>query len=155
MITKLPVDPLVMYDECFGLNLKRAARTVGRRYDEALRPIDLNNGQFATLAVIAAFQPVSMHILAEHMSMDRTTLTAALKPLERRTLVSVRADDLDRRARSISLTDGGMKLLREAIPLWKKVQGRISREMGSSRLPVFRAQIARLSRLCGGKLPQE
>jgi DNA-binding MarR family transcriptional regulator len=155
MTKKLPVDPLVMYDECFGLNLKRAARTVGRRYDEVLRPVDLNNGQFATLAVIAAFQPVSMHILAEHMSMDRTTLTAALKPLERRTLVSVRADDLDRRARSISLTDGGMKLLREAIPLWRKVQGRIAREMGASRLPVFRAQIGQLTRLCSDKSPQE
>jgi DNA-binding MarR family transcriptional regulator len=155
MTTKLPVDPLVMYDECFGLNLKRAARAVGRRYDEALRPIDLNNGQFATLAVIAAFQPVSMQILAEHLSMDRTTLTAALKPLERRNLVSVRPDDLDRRGRSISLTDGGMKLLREAIPLWKKVQGRITREMGTSGLPVFRAQIAQLSRLCDGEAPKE
>jgi DNA-binding MarR family transcriptional regulator len=153
--TKLPVDPLVMYDECFGLNLKRAARTVGRRYDEALRPVDLNNGQFATLAVIAAFQPVSMQILAEHLSMDRTTLTAALKPLERRTLVSVRPDDLDRRGRNINLTDGGMKLLREAIPLWKKVQGRITREMGTSGLPVFRAQIAQLSRLCSGESPKE
>jgi DNA-binding MarR family transcriptional regulator len=155
MSKKLPVDPLVMYDECFGLNLKRAARTVGRRYDEALRPIDLNNGQFATLAVIAAFQPVSMRILAEHMSMDRTTLTAALKPLERRTLVSVRPDDRDRRGRSISLTDGGMKLLREAIPLWKKVQGLITREMGTSGLPVFRSQIAQLTRLCSGESPQE
>ena len=155
MTTKLPVDPLVMYDECFGLNLKRAARTVGRRYDEALRPVDLNNGQFATLAVIAAFQPVSIQILAEHLSMDRTTLTAALKPLERRTLVSVRPDDLDRRGRNINLTDEGMKLLREAIPLWKKVQGRITREMGTSGLPVFRAQIAQLSRLCSGESPQE
>jgi DNA-binding MarR family transcriptional regulator len=155
MTKKLPVDPLVMYDECFGLNLKRAARTVGRRYDEALRPIDLNNGQFATLAVIAAFQPVSMQTLAEHMSMDRTTLTAALKPLERRSLVSVRPDDLDRRGRRISLTDGGMKMLREAIPLWKNVQGRITREMGTSGLPVFRAQIAQLSRLCSGEPPQE
>jgi DNA-binding MarR family transcriptional regulator len=155
MPTKLPVDPLVMYDECFGLNLKRAARTVGRRYDDALRPIDLNNGQFATLAVVAAFQPVSMQVLAEHMSMDRTTLTAALKPLERRTLVSVRPDNLDRRGRSISLTDAGMKLLRDAFPLWKKVQGHIMREMGTAGLPVFRAQIAQLSRLCSGESPLE
>ncbi len=155
MKTKLPVDPLVMHDECFGLNLKRAARTVGRRYDEALRPVDLNNGQFATLAVIAAFQPVSMQILAEHLSMDRTTLTAALKPLVRRTLVSVRPDELDRRGRHINLTEQGMKLLREAIPLWKKVQARITGEMGRSGVPVFRAQLAQLSRLCGGEAPKE
>src|SRR5271156_4909797 len=106
MTTKLPVDPLVMYDECFGLNLKRAARTVGRRYDEALQPVDLTNGQFATLATIAVFQPLTMQILAEHLSMDRTTLTAALKPLERRALVSVLPDGVDRRGRNINLTNG-------------------------------------------------
>ena len=155
MNTKLPIEPIVMYDECFGLNLRRAARTVGRRYDEALRPVNLNNGQFATLAVVAAFQPVSILVLAEHLSMDRTTLTAALKPLERRTLVSVRPDDLDRRGRNITLTDVGTKLLREAIPLWKKVQGRITREMGTAGLPIFRAQLAQLSRLCSGEASEE
>jgi DNA-binding MarR family transcriptional regulator len=146
MAIKLPVDPLVMYKECFSLNLKRAARAVGRRYDEALKPADLTNGQFATLAVIGEFQPLSMQTLAQHLSMDRTTLTAALKPLERRALVSVRPDDLDRRGRNVNLTNEGVKLLRNAIPLWKKVQGRITREMGTSGLAVFRAQLAQLSR---------
>jgi DNA-binding MarR family transcriptional regulator len=90
-----------------------------------------------------------MQILAEHLSMDRTTLTAALKPLERRALVSVVADGVDRRGRIINLTEEGVTLLREAAPLWKKVQGRITREMGTAGLPVFRAQLAQLSRLCG------
>jgi DNA-binding MarR family transcriptional regulator len=87
--------------------------------------------------------------------MDRTTLTAALKPLERRALVSVLPDELDRRARIVNLTEKGMKLLREAIPLWKKVQLGITREMGTAGLPVFRAQLAQLSRLCGGEAPKE
>jgi DNA-binding MarR family transcriptional regulator len=146
MDSELPASPVVLYNECFALNLRRAARVVGRRYDEALKPVDLTNGQFATLCVIAGFQPLSMQTLAEHLSMDRTTLTAALKPLERRALVSVRSDDLDRRARIINLTDEGIKLLRESIPLWKKVQRRIGREMGTAGLPVFRAQLAQLSR---------
>ena len=155
MDLKLPVDALVMYQECFSLNVKRAARVVGRRYDEALKPVDLTNGQFATLAVIAKFQPLSMQTLAEHLSMDRTTLTAALKPLERRALVSVRTDDLDRRGRNVTLTDEGIKLLRNAIPLWKKVQGRITREMGTSGLAVFRAQLAQLSRAISAEASEE
>ena len=155
MTKKPPIDPLAMYDECFGLNLKRAARTVGRRYDEALQPVDLTNGQFATLATISVFQPVSVQILAEHLSMDRTTLTAALKPLERRALVSVVPDGLDRRGRIINLTDEGMELIRDATPLWKKVQGSITREMGTAGLPVFRAQLAQLSRVCGDTSARE
>jgi DNA-binding MarR family transcriptional regulator len=144
-----------MYNECFSLNLKRAARAVGRRYDEALKPVDLTNGQFATLAVIAEFQPLSMQTLAEHLSMDRTTLTAALKPLERRALVSVRPDDLDRRGRNVNLTDEGIKLLRNAVPLWKKMQHRITREMGASGLAVFRGQLAQLSRAMSAEAPKE
>jgi len=152
---KLPVDPLVMYHECVSLNLKRAARAVGRRYDEALKPVDLTNGQFATLAVIAEFQPLSMQTLADHLSMDRTTLTAALKPLERRALVSVRPDDLDRRGRNVTLTDEGIKLLRNAIPLWKKVQRLVTREMGTSDLAVFRTRLAQLSRATSAEAPEE
>jgi DNA-binding MarR family transcriptional regulator len=155
MDTELPASPLVLYKECFALNLRRAARVVGRRYDEALKPVDLTNGQFATLAVIAAFQPVSMQTLAQHLTMDRTTLTAALKPLERRALVAVRPDDVDRRGRNINLTDEGIRLLREAIPLWKKVQRRISREMGTAGLPVFRAQLAQLWRAMDAEAPTE
>src|SRR6266481_3123264 len=83
----------------------------------------------------------SMQTLAEHLSMARTTLTAALKPLERRVLVSVRPDDLDRRGRNVNLTDEGVQLLRDAIPLWKKLQRRITREMGTSGLAVFRARL--------------
>ncbi len=141
-----PASPMALCKDCFALNLKRAARVVGRRYDEALKRVDLTNGQFATLCVIAGLQPVSMQVLAEHLSMDRTTLTAVLKPLGRRSLVSVRQHAVDRRARNINLTQEGTKLLRAAIPLWKKVQRSIGREMGTAGLPLFRAQLGRLSR---------
>jgi DNA-binding MarR family transcriptional regulator len=146
MDSKLPASPMALYSECFALNLRRAARVISRRFDVALESVDLTNGQFATLCVIAGLQPVSMQMLAEHMSMDRTTLTAALKPLERRSLVSVRQRDVDRRVRDINLTREGMNLLREAIPLWKRIQRRIGREMGTASLPLFRAQLAQLSR---------
>ncbi len=142
----LPASPMALYKDCFAFSLRRAARVVGRRYDEALKQVDLTNGQFATLCVVAGIQPASMQVLAEHLSMDRTTLTAALKPLERRSLVSVRQHDIDRRARNINLTREGMKLLRAAIPLWKSVQRSIGREMGPAGLPLFRAQLAQLSR---------
>ena len=38
------------------------------------------------------------------LAMDRTTLTANLKPLERRGLVKVRIDDADKRTRRLKLT---------------------------------------------------
>ncbi len=52
--------------------------------------------------------------------MDRTTLTAALKPLERRGLVTVAKDPSDRRGRRLSLTPKGKTLLASAVPVWEQ-----------------------------------
>lgn len=51
--------------------------------------------------------------------MDRTTLTAALKPLERKGLVTAKADKDDRRARRLHLTDAGRSVLKQALPTWR------------------------------------
>lgn len=144
MDTKLSVSPSAVDAECFCLNLKRATRAVARRYDEALGPVDLTNGQFSVLITIAGLQPVSMQILAERLGMDRTTLTATLKPLQRRGLISIRPDAADRRSRRLTLTDEGAVLLREAVPLWKKAQQAVGRIVGNSTALALRAQLARL-----------
>jgi DNA-binding MarR family transcriptional regulator len=144
MDTKLSVSPIVVDAECFCLNLKRASRAVARRYDEALGPVDLTSGQFSTLITIAGLQPVSMQILAERLGMDRTTLTATLKPLQRRGLISIRPDTTDRRSRRLTLTDEGAVLLRDAVPLWKKVQQAVGRIVGNSSASALRAQLTRL-----------
>jgi DNA-binding MarR family transcriptional regulator len=52
--------------------------------------------------------------------MDRTTLTAALKPLERRRLLKIAADPRDRRSRIVTLTPAGRRLLARAVPVWKR-----------------------------------
>jgi DNA-binding MarR family transcriptional regulator len=52
--------------------------------------------------------------------MDRTTLTAALKPLQRRGLVDIAVDPADRRGRLLTLTEDGMTLLASAVPIWQR-----------------------------------
>jgi DNA-binding MarR family transcriptional regulator len=145
MANDLPIAPAVISSECFCLNIRRTARAIARRYDEALKAVDLTNGQFSALVAIAAAQPVPMQALAEHLGMDRTTLTAMLKPLLRRSLVSVRLDAADRRSRRLTLTDRGGSVLREAMPLWKKVQHEVARDVGAASAPTLRAQLARLA----------
>jgi DNA-binding MarR family transcriptional regulator len=142
--TKLPISPATVAAECFCLNLKRAARAVARRYDAALEQVDLRSGQYSTLMAVAGLQPVSMQGVAELLGMDRTTLTATLKPLQRRGLISIHLDTADRRSRILSLTDEGAALLREAIPLWKGVQQSIGRWVGSATNLELRQQLARL-----------
>ena len=63
------------------------------------------------------------------LAMDRTTLTAALKPLERRGLVSVRRDPADRRSRILILTDKGHKALIHAVPVWERTHRAVEEEI--------------------------
>jgi DNA-binding MarR family transcriptional regulator len=60
-----------------------------------------------------------MASVAELLAMDQTTLTAALKPLQRRGLLHIAVDPLDRRARLVTLTPMGKRLLARALPIWK------------------------------------
>src|SRR3954463_345037 len=83
---------LLVRDTCLCLHVQRTARALARRFDEALRPVNLTNGQFSLLMSLNRPQPASMRSVASLLAMDRTTLTAALKPLERRGLLAVNPD---------------------------------------------------------------
>jgi DNA-binding MarR family transcriptional regulator len=111
---------LLVRDCCLCLHVQRAARVVARRFDEALRPFDLTNGQFSLMMSLNRPEPASMAAVASLLAVDRTTLTAALKPLERRGLVKVTSDARDRRSRLMVLTAQGMKLLASAVPVWQR-----------------------------------
>lgn len=89
-----------------------------RRFDDALRPVGLTNGQFSFLNLLNRSEPAGMRALASLLGLDRTTLTAALKPLQRQGLVQIDVDPRDRRGRLMSLTLAGQALLSAATPLW-------------------------------------
>jgi len=111
---------LLVRDTCLCLHVQRAARALARRFDEVLRPAGLTHGQFSLMMSLNRPAPPAMGEVAELLAMDRTTLTAALKPLERRGLVTVAVDKQDRRSRRPALTAEGRALLAAAVPLWKK-----------------------------------
>ena len=104
---------------CLCLHLQQAARAVARRFDAGLRPLGLTNGQFSLLMSLNRPNPASIGDVSALLAMDRTTLTANLKPLERRGLVTVSIDDADRRSRRLALTPAGRALLVAALPVWE------------------------------------
>jgi DNA-binding MarR family transcriptional regulator len=124
-------------DCCLCLHVQRAARALARRFDEALRPIGLTNGQFSLLVSLNRPEPPPMAPVAALLAMDRTTLTAALKPLQRRGLVRVTTDPDDRRGRLLKLTSKGRRALARAVPVWKKEHATVEallREGDTNRL---------------------
>jgi len=132
-------------DTCLCLHLQRAARAIARRYDEALRPLDLTNGQFSLMMSLNRPESPSIGSVSALLAMDRTTLTAALKPLERRGLVKVMVNDADKRSRLLALTPAGRTLLAAALPLWRQAQAETEHLVVRSDADVLRADLRALS----------
>jgi DNA-binding MarR family transcriptional regulator len=135
----------VVRDRCLCLHAQRAARTLARRFDEALRSLDLTNGQFSLLISLNRPVPPNLGSVANLLAMDRTTLTAALKPLERRRLVKVAVNKQDRRNRLLTITPAGRVLLNKAFPIWKKTHAEVEKEILDTSPDLLRAVLRALS----------
>ena len=132
---------LMVRDTCLCLHTQRAARALARRFDEAFRPLDLTNGQFSLLMSLNRPEPPTLGSVAALLAMDRTTLTAALKPLERRKLVKVHIDQEDRRSRRLVLTESGRTLLAKAVPIWQAEHAALDKDLAGFSLDRLRANL--------------
>ncbi len=140
---------LVVRDACLCLHVQRAARALARRFDDALRPIELTNGQFSLMMSLNRPEPPGMAAVASLLGMDRTTLTAALKPLRRRLLLKIMADPSDRRGRIVTLTLKGRRLLSRAVPIWRRTHVAVEALLPDSDPDRFRENLRAVSRSSG------
>lgn len=116
---------LLVRDTCLCLHAQKAARALARRFDSALKPAGITSGQFSLLMSLNQPKPPNLGSVAALLAMDRTTLTANLKPLERRRLVETTTDPTDRRARLLRLTPAGRAVLAKAVPIWRDLHAEI------------------------------
>jgi DNA-binding MarR family transcriptional regulator len=132
-------------DHCLCFATQRAARTLARRFDEALRPVGLTSGQFSLLMSLNQPESPTVGAVAALLGMDRTTLTANLKPLEREGLVESAVDPADRRGRLLVLTASGRKKLKAALPIWTRAHAEIDERVVRADAPGLRAGLRALS----------
>ena len=118
-------------DHCLCLHAQRAARALARRFDEAFRPLGITSGQFSLLNAMNRPDPPTIGAIAGVLAMDRSTVTANLKPLERMGAVAVSVDPDDRRGRRARLTDAGRALLAKATPVWIEEHARLEADLDS------------------------
>ena len=133
------INPLL--DEtrnCLCLAARRAARSITRQFDEALRRHRLRSTQFSALAVLALAGPRTVKVLAAILSADRTTMTRNLAVLEKEQLISIRRGE-DARERIAELTPQGRQRIEAALADWQAVQSRITESMGKDATNSLRA----------------
>jgi DNA-binding MarR family transcriptional regulator len=133
-------------DNCVCLHLQRAARAVARTFDDALRPVGITNGQFSLLMSLNRPEPPLMGEVAALLAMDRTTLTAMLKPLHRRGLLDVKTDEADRRGKRLVLLPEGRALLARAVPIWMRTEAHVEALLSGSDPERLRQDLRMLGR---------
>jgi DNA-binding MarR family transcriptional regulator len=123
--------------------LRKASRRVTRLYDEALAPAGLNSSQHALLAELERWsdQPPTILELADALVIDRTTIARNLRPLERDGYIGIRASEVDRRSKVVTLTAAGRKKLGQAKVLWKQAQDAYETALGATQARLLRSQL--------------
>jgi DNA-binding MarR family transcriptional regulator len=129
---------------CLCLATQRAARLLARRFDRAFAGLGITNNQFSLMMMLSGEEPLLMTRLAPALAMDRTTLTAALKALEKRGLVEVRADEKDRRGRRSRLTPLGRQILEAALAIWRDEHRALETSLPALEADRLRAGLAAL-----------
>jgi DNA-binding MarR family transcriptional regulator len=130
-------------DTCLCMHTQRAARAIARRFDVALKPVGITSGQFSLLMSLNRPKATNLASVASLLGMDRTTVTANLKPLERHNLVTTAPDPNDGRAKLLQLTPAGRNVLAKAVP-----SGEVSTLRSKQRSPIL---ITRGSSLIGSR----
>jgi DNA-binding MarR family transcriptional regulator len=130
-----PLEPhaLGQATQCACFSLRKAARAVTQRYDDALRPAGLRTTQFSLLALLRLAGPAPLTRLADEAVMDRTTLARNLEVLQRGGLVRVMPGE-DARVREVQITRAGITKLEEAFPHWQRAQRSMARSLGARRM---------------------
>ncbi|BDM24362.1 MarR family winged helix-turn-helix transcriptional regulator [Pseudomonas sp. LRP2-20] len=122
----------MLTSECICTHLRRAARGVSRRYDEALAGFGINVAQFSLLRHLQRLDRPSITTLAEAMGLERSTLGRNLRVLEAEGLVAL-ADGDDQRNRVVLLTEAGAARLHAAHPAWEQAQLMLVEQLGEGQ----------------------
>jgi DNA-binding MarR family transcriptional regulator len=125
---------------CTCYRLRQAARLASRTYDRFLAPAGISIGQFGLLATLAAMEGESISALADVLQMERTTLTRNLSPLRKLGYVTME-DGSDRRAKALSLTEGGEKALAAATPMWQAAQQSMEKHLGTADIRTLNTKL--------------
>jgi DNA-binding MarR family transcriptional regulator len=122
-------DARALVETCPGAQSRRAARRITQFLDRELAATGISSAQLALLAEIAAAEDDTLGALAERTSLEQSTLSRNLRTLEKAGLIEITAVESDLRRRAAWLTEAGARRLEAAIPVWRKAQAKLGKEI--------------------------
>lgn len=135
--------PLDIGSYCVGSRVRMLSRVVSSIYGEAFAPLDLKISQFGVLGMLSRQGAVAAADLCRILMMDKSTASRNLQRMRRRGWISV-VERNGGRGQEISLTRGGVQVLRTAYPLWRRAQQEASRRLGAKGLAALTTVLERV-----------
>jgi DNA-binding MarR family transcriptional regulator len=107
-------EPTVNLPTQLGMLLRTAHARAARQANEALRPLGIEGRHLGVLLVLDRHGALSQTQLGEQLHADKSAMGRTVDDLERLGAAVRRADPADRRARQVSLTPDGERLVGRA-----------------------------------------
>jgi len=124
---------------CTCFKLRKLTRAMSRLYDQRMAAVGLKTTQYSLLANAArSARPVAD--LAEHLGMERTTLTRNLKPLLDAGWVELKPG-ADTRQRIVTITDAGRAKVEQAYIVWRAAQTEFETLLGRDAVRALHQQL--------------
>lgn len=141
IVPKTPDELRQVLMPCTCGELRKTARAITQLYDHMLEPSGLLITQLAMLRNIPEGGAETISHLAEKLSMDRTTLTRNLAPLEKQGFIKI-STGKDKRMRLVALTEKGSRAKEKAVPLWEEVQRQVIKQLGEKKWRKFMGELS-------------
>jgi DNA-binding MarR family transcriptional regulator len=110
-------------------------------YDRHFQSAGVTAAQFTILGKLASQSEVRIADLATEMVMDRTTVSRALKPLEREGSIKFELDKDDARVHLLTLTEHGKLVYERAKKAWRNAHDEVERKFGKERTRALRREL--------------
>ena len=132
----LPDDALMPrnVERSLPIALLRAREVVMVRFRPIVAAHDLTEQQWRVLRVLAEQSPIDATDLAEQATVLAPSLTRIIKSLEDRHLIMRVRDEVDRRRLVLSITPGGIALIRDVAPSSHEIYADLEARFGHERL---------------------
>jgi DNA-binding MarR family transcriptional regulator len=137
---------------CLCAALRQASRAVTRIYDAELREAGLRSTQHSLLRLLGRVGEVRQIDLGELASLDETTLTRSLRPLEKNGWVKTRAG-ADRREKLVAITEAGRAKIEQARPAWSRAQELMRKILMEETWDSLFASLPNVTKAASGESP--
>lgn len=125
----LRTDARLLIETCAGWNSRLAARRITLFLDRELEAAGLSVAQLGLMAQIAVLTDDTLGALAERTGLEQSTLSRNLRTLENQGLIEIAAVENDLRRRAVWLTETGARRLEAAIPIWRRAQAKLAKQL--------------------------